>query len=56
MDNEQIGNVTQAYFTNARTGETIELQGLPEGGYVLDCEEPMCLSWDSDGVAYLDLS
>lgn len=55
MENEQIGNVTQAYFTNARTGEVIELQALPEGGYALDCDGFMVVSWDGDGVAYLAL-
>jgi hypothetical protein len=55
MENESIGNVTQAYFTNARTGGTVEIQALPEGGNTLDCDEAMTLSWNSDGIAYLDL-
>lgn len=55
MENEPIGNVTQAWLINDRTGETVEIQALPEGGYALDCDEPMTLAWDGDGVAYLDV-
>ena len=55
MENGQIGNVTQAYFTNDRTGETVEIQALPEGGNTLDRDEVMTLSWNSDGVAHLNL-
>jgi hypothetical protein len=55
MENESISSVTQVHFTNAVTGETVEIQALPEGSCALEGDKTMVLSWNSDGTAHLDL-
>lgn len=54
MDNEQVGNVTTAWFTNDKTGETIELQAVSVEDSALNRDELMTLTWDDAGVAQLD--